>query len=233
MTLPAVVTILAVPVLLAVFVGCHLLRRAFARQELLPEEVALAAAWVFIVGSFVWLGVYLNGSTLLGFGAPWTWLTAAHFAFAGFGAITVTALSCRVVSSSRSLRVLRTLLIVHPIAYLVTAGGILGYRFCDEVGASSYGLIFIAQLGAVVLGRPNRIGRGPLILVVVALTVPLVTMVPALAWAWGRPMFGISGMVRYHGIVNAIGHVGLGFCAFAWGRVSSHSVIQKASQSAS
>lgn len=233
MTLAAVIALLIVPVLLASTAGCFLLKRAFARQELLPEEIALAAAWIFIVGSLVWLGVFLSGSTLLGFGEPWTWLTAAHFTFAGFGALTMTSLSCRVVSTQGSLRILRYLLIAHPIAYLVTAGGILGYRFCDELGAGSYVLIFVTQLGAVVLGRPNRIAGAPLFLVILALAVPLATMVPAVAWAWGRPIFDIAGMVRYHGIVNAIGHVGLGLFAFAWGRVPSHSAIQATTRPAS
>lgn len=233
MTPTAVVALLTVPVLLAITVGCTLLRRALARQEVLPEEIALAAAWIFIVGSLVWLGVFLSGSTLLGFGAPWTWITAAHFAFAGFGALTITAFSCRLVSIRRALRILRILLIAHPIAYLVTAAGILGYRYCDEVGAVGYALIFATQLGAVVLGRPNRIARVPLFLVVFALTIPLATMVPALAWAWGSPIFDVAGMVRYHGIVNAIGHVGLGLFAFAWGRVPARSVIKGAPFAAS
>ena len=228
MTLAAVVALLTLPVLLAIIVGCTLLRRAFAREELRPEEMALAAAWIFMAGGLVWLGVFLRGSTLLGFGAPWTWITAAHFAFAGFGALTVTSFSCRVVSNRRALRILRILLIAHPLAYLVTAAGILGFRSCDEVGAAGYVLIFVTQLGAVVLGRPDRITRAQLFLVVFALTVPLATMVPALAWAWGSPIFDLAGMVRYHGIVNAIGHVGLGLFAFAWARVPSHSVIQEA-----
>jgi hypothetical protein len=222
-----VIAILSAPVLLAIAVGCVLLRRAFARPKLLPEEMALAVAWVFMVGSLVWLGAFLGGSTLLGFGAPWTWLAAAHFAAAGFGALTVTALSCRVVSNRRSLRILRALLIAHPIAYLVTAAGITGIRYCNELGAASYELIFVMQLAAVVLGRPDRIARGPRLLLVLALVVPVATLVPALAWAWGRPIFDLAGMVRYHGMVNAIGHVAFGLAAFAWGRPPSHSILQQ------
>jgi hypothetical protein len=229
MTPAAVVGLLALPVLVAITVCYTFLRRAFARQELLPEEIALAAAWIFGVGSLVWLGVFLSGSTLLGFGAPWTWLAAAHFAFAGYGALTVTAFCCRVVAGRRALGILRVLLIAQPVAYLVTAAGILGYRHCDEVGATGYGLIFVTQLGAVVLGRPDRIARGPRCLLVVAMTVPLATMVPALAWAWGSPLFDIAGMVRYHGVINAIGHVGLGLSAIAWGRAPSHSIIREGS----
>lgn len=223
MTDATVVAILAVPFLLAIAVGCALLQRALARPERLPEEFALAGAWVFVVGSLVWLAAFLSGSSLLGFGAPWTWITAAHFAFAGFGALTVTALSCRVVSNRHALKVLRLLLVAHPLAYLVTAAGILGFRYCDEAGAVSYELIFVTQWGAVVLGRPARIARGPWLLLVLALTVPLATMAPALAWAWERPILEMSEMVYYHGIVNAVGHVGLAFAAFTWGRPPSHS----------
>lgn len=228
MTPGASIAVLAVPALLAIAAGCVLLRRAFAREKLLPEEVAFAAAWVFVVGSLVWLGVFLCGSTLLGFGAPWTWITAAHFAFAGFGALTVTAFCCRLVSNRRALRILRVLLVAHPVAYLVTAAGILGYAYCDEVAATSYGFIFLVQLGAVLKGQPHRIARSPAIFVVIALTVPVVTMIPALAWAWGTPIFDMGGMVRYHGIVNAVGHVGIGLLAFVWGRVQSHSAIRAA-----
>ena len=227
MTLAAVAAALAVPVLLAVASGCVLLRRAFAREERLVEEFALAVAWVFVVAGMVWLGAFLSGSTLFGFGEPWTWLAAAHFVFAGYGALTVTALSCRVVSDRRALGILRVLLFAHPAAYLVTAAGILGFRGCDEAGATGYALIFTAQLGAVVFGKPGRIAKGPLCLLVFSLAVPLATMVPALAWAWGRPFLDIGGMARYHGIVNAIGHVGLALCAFAWGRAPSHSGLRK------
>jgi hypothetical protein len=227
MTSATVVALLAVPVVVATAAGCVLLKRAFARPQLLPEEIALAAAWVFIVGGLVWLGVFLAESTLLGFGAPWSWLAAAHFGAAGFGALTVTALCCRVVSGRRALRILRILLVVHPVAYLVTAAGISGHRYCNEVGAASYELIFVTQLGAVLFGRSNRMASGPRILLVLALTVPVITLVPSLAWAWARPFLGLDEMVRYHGLVNAIGHVGLGLAALLWGRPPSHSVIQK------
>jgi len=219
-----VIAILSGPAVLAIAIGSILLKKAFTRPVILPEEIALAAAWVFVVGSLVWLGVFLSGSTLLGFGAPWTWITAAHFAFAGFGTLTITSLSCRMVSRRRALSVLRLLLFAHPVAYLVTAAGILGFRYCDEIGAASYAAIFVAQLSAVVFGQPTRIARAPMLLVVASLSVPLVAMVPAIAWAWGRPIFDMADMVRYHGIVNATGHVGLGFVAFAWGRPQSHSI---------
>ena len=224
MDIPLVIALLSAPIFLAIAMGWILLRRAMAHSQVLLEEYALAGAWVFVVGSLVWLGVFLNGSTLLGFGAPWTWITAAHFAFAGYGALTITSLSCRMVSGKCALRILRVLLLVHPVMYLLTAAGILGFRYCDEIATTGYSILFTLQLGAVVLGQPNRIARGPKVVVTFALTVPLFTMIPASAWGWGKPIFDLYDMVRYHGVVNAIGHVGFGLIAFAWGRPSSHSL---------
>lgn len=223
MSLLSVIALLILPVLFAVGMGSVLLKRACMRPKLLPEELALAVAWVFMVGSLVWLGAYLGDYKLLGFGAPWSWLAASHFAFAGYGALTVTALTCRSVSHPKAIRVLRYLLVAHPIAYLITAAGISGYPYCDELGASSYELIFIIQLIAFICGQPDRMGKGARRLLTVSLVVPVVTLVFALAWAWGRPIFDLSGMVRYHGLMNAFGHVGLGLIAFAWGRPRSHS----------
>jgi hypothetical protein len=221
MSYTTVAAILALPLFSAVLVGTVLLKRALSQPKLVPEQFALAFAWVFVVGSLVWLGVFLSGSTLLGFGEPWTWLAAAHFAFAGFGALTITALSCRVVSDTAMRGVLRILLIAHPVAYLVTAAGISGYAYGDELGASGYLLLFTTQLWAVTRGKPDRIARYPRLLLTVALAVPVITLIPAVAWAWGKPIFDLAGMVRYHGIVNAVGHVGFGLLAFAWGRPPS------------
>jgi hypothetical protein len=224
------IVLFGVPILLAVATGCALLRRAFARAELLSEEVALAVAWVFVAGSLVWLRAFVRETTLLGFAAPWTWLAASHSAAAGFGALTVTALTCRVVSTARGLRTLRILLVAHPVAYLVTVAGINGFPYCNELGAASYELIFIIQLSAFAFGRPDRMARGPRYLVALALLVPVVTLVFAIAWAWRRPIFDLTGMVRYHGLTNAIGHVGLGMAAFGWGRPQAHSPIRAVAQ---
>lgn len=223
--------LVAPAIALAIATGLVLLRKALGRQRVLPEEVALAAAWVFVVGGLVWLRAFLGDSTLLGFGAPWTWLAASHFAAAGFGALTITALTCRAVSDARALRILRMLLVAHPVAYLVTAAGISGVRHCNELAAVSYELIFATQLVAFMFCGADRMARGPGYMLVVALAVPVVTLVFALAWAFGRPLFDLGGMVRYHGLVNAMGHVGLGLAAFAWGRPHAHSPARAASLS--
>jgi len=217
------IALLTVALLGVALIGYRLLRRALGRVHVLAEEVALALAWTFVGGGLIWLGAYLRGEKLLGFAAPWTWLAAAHFGAAGFGALTITALTCRAVSNARALSMLRALLVVHPVAYLVTAAGISGVPRCNEVGATAYELIFVTQLGAFVLGRPDRIARGPRLVVALSLLVPVVTLVPSLAWAWGAPLFDLSEMIRYHGLVNAVGHLGLGLIAFGWGSPEAHS----------
>ena len=115
---------------------------------------------------------------------------------------------------------------MHPVAYLTTAAGISGIAYCDKIGAISYELLFLAQLGAFSLGRPYRMPRASRALLTLALNVPIATVILAALWAWNHPVVDLWGMVRYHGLVNAIGHVGLGFLAFAWGRPASHSPIQ-------
>lgn len=97
---------------------------------------------------------------------------------------------------------------------------------CEKLGAAAFEGIFLTQFGAVVFGRPNRMGRVPQRLLLVALLVPVITLVPALAWAWRTPLFELRGMVRYHGLVNAIAHVGLGLAAFAWGRPQAHAPLR-------
>ncbi|MEM8559267.1 MAG: YndJ family transporter [Bacteroidota bacterium] len=224
--------LLTIPICLAIGIGSTLLIRSWKRTRLLPEEVALAVAWVFVVGGLVWLEAYLKGSTLLGFGPPWTWLAAAHFGAAGYGALTVTALVCRTVSHLQAQCTLRVLLAVHPVAYLVTAAGISGVRYCSELGALSYFVLFVVQLGAFFFGNPSRISVGPRILLALALAVPLGTIVPALAWAWQQPLLDLGGMVKYHGVVNAIGHVGLGLLALGWGRPQSHAPFREPASNA-
>ena len=66
MTNATVTAFLAVLALLAIVVGWFLLRRAVANPEFLLEEFGLAVAWVFVVGSLVWLSAFLSGSTLKG-----------------------------------------------------------------------------------------------------------------------------------------------------------------------
>lgn len=65
--------------------------RTARRPVLALEDLMMALAWVFLVGAAFWAEAWLSDSSQLGFEAPWTWLTAAHFIVAGFGALSVSA----------------------------------------------------------------------------------------------------------------------------------------------
>ncbi len=216
---------LVVLVSLAVVGGLVRLRDALARPVILAEEVALAVACAFVAGGAVWLRAGLTESTFLGFGAPWTWLTAAHFAVAGYGALTISALSARLIRSGWSRRVMHAVLVLHPITFAFVAAGITGLPYVDRIGAVGYLVLFVVQVGAVgaaavrapvgarhAAGLPRAVGVGMLL---VSLTVPVVTVLPAVAWALGSPFWDLDGMIRYHGIASALGHAVLGLAAMA------------------
>jgi hypothetical protein len=203
----------------ALYAGARLLREALRRPVLLVEDLALAAAWAFVLGGLVWLRAHLTGSALLGFGEPWTWLTASHFGAAGYGALTVTALVTRMVEGERARRLFIALLVAHPIAFACTAAGIAGVRVLDQIGAPIYLAIFLAQAVAWTVAAAPAGPRAVRMALVLALWLPVATMVPAVAWAWGVQVWDLGEMIRYHGGANAAGHVGLGLGTLALLRV--------------
>jgi hypothetical protein len=208
--------LLVVPALACLLAGGYLLREALRRPVLLVEDIALALAWLFPLGGLIWLEAYLTGSTLFGFGPPWTWLTAAHFGAAGFGALSVSAWLVRTLPARAPRRVLQALLFVHPVAFACVVAGIAGASYFDRAGALAFGLLFAVQASVYCLAsRPG----GPLVvrlLLGLALWVPVVTIVPAVSWAFGRPLWNLDEMISFHGLVNAIGHVGVALAALAW-----------------
>lgn len=210
------VAVLMLPVLGALLAGWVQLRRTARRSALLTEDVMLAFAWVFPVGAAFWLEAWLSDSSRLGFGAPWTWLTASHFMVAGFGALSVSAWMTRTIPTPKARRVMHGLLLLHPFAFASVAAGLTGVPFFDEVGAVLYETLFVVQAVLyLVAARP----LGPWlarVLLGVALWVPVATLLPAMAWAWGHPVWSMDEMVAYHGLVNAIGHAGLGLAMLAW-----------------
>jgi len=210
---------------LAIVVGALLFRRALLRPMILLEELALAFSWSYVVGGALWLRAWVTESSFLGFVSPWTWLTASHFHVAGFGALTVSALATRMTRSPPSRRIMHVLLLAHPVLFALVAAGINGASHAAEVGAIGYLALFVVQLALVGVaaarvpvgavharGVARTIALGLLIL---ALAVPVATLVPAVAWSVGSPLWNLEQMIRYHGIVNALGHVVVGLVALA------------------
>lgn len=209
------VALLSLPVLGAVVAGMAMVREAARRPHLALEDLMMAFAWVYPVGAAFWLEAWLTDSSRLGFGAPWTWLTASHFMAAGFGALTVSAWLTR-MTHGRARRVMHVLLFVHPVAFAAVAAGLTGVPMADEVGAPLYAALFVVQAGVVLFATERRGPFAARVGLGLAALVPVATLVPAVGWASGRPLWSMDEMVRFHGITNAIGHAGLGLAMLAW-----------------
>lgn len=191
---------------LAVVLGLRALPRALSRPALQASEVGLAAAWIWAVGGGVWLLVSASGGTLRGFGGTWALLTAAHFHAAGFAAIAVTALLVRALGRGA------WLLALHPIAFALVAAGIDGAPALEKAGTVAYIALFAAQWGVAVRGGVARRRGGRLVLL--ALTVPLITLALAADWALGARRLDLMQMAWLHGLANAVGHGLLGLWGF-------------------
>lgn len=212
------VALLSVPVVAAGAAGFLLLREAARRPQPAAEDIMQALAWAYPIGAAVWLEAWLTGSSLLGFGAPWTWLTASHFMTAGFGALSVSAWMTR-MTSGRARLVMLAVLFAHPVAFAAVAAGLSGVPMADEVGAPLYATLFLVQACVYCIASQRRGPRIARLGLGLALLVPVFTLLPAVGWAWGRALWsmdGIDEMVRYHGITNAVGHAALGLAMLAW-----------------
>ena len=191
-----------------VVVGLRSLQRSLSRPILQASEVGLASAWVWVVGGGVWLYVYSADTSLLGFRGSWALLTAAHFHAAGFAAVSLTSLMVRATDRGR------WLLVIHPVAFALVAAGLAGVRVLDQIGTVVYLGLFGAQW--VVALRSGLIHRRGGLLVLLAMSVPIVTLILALDWALGGRHLDLAQMAWMHGFANAIGHGVLGLLGFAW-----------------
>ena len=202
--------VIALYIGVAVAIGVVLLRRALQHTPLRLDALCLAAAWAYAVGGALWLRAWLVGQPFLGFEAPWTWLTAVHFHAAGLGSWSVSALAARFVGDVRRYRIMAGVLLAHPVAFSLVAAGINGAAGVDIAGACFYWLLYAVQLIAVAPALPRRRASHALR---IALAVPLVMLLPSIAWSLGTPLLGFDKMIVFHGLVNVAGHVALGLGA--------------------
>lgn len=184
------------------------------------EVVGLPAlvAWGWLPVAAGWFTASRAGVAPLGFGEPITLLTAAHFHVAGFGLSVLagaTAHRLRGRGAGRLAWVAWLLVTTGPI--LVATGFTIDEPTLNMVGAFvvAGGVYLLSACLVMVAGpwpRPARTCAR------IAAVVPLVPMVLAVAYSLGpvlgTPAPSIELMVRAHGIVNALGFVGLGLAAF-------------------
>lgn len=201
-----------------------LVRLAERPRRCLPDLAADLARIYLPVGA-LWLAAYLGDLTVMGFAGLQCLLTAAHFHYAGFGACAVVALLGRSLDDEGDAvgapwRVLYTLggaglLVGVPLL----AAGIAVWRPLEHVAAWDVALA-TAATGLVLVRRATRPSAGwARGMSALAGLATLVSATLALQFAaHGFARLGgdaLARMVRYHGLVNALGFVGCALVAFA------------------
>ncbi|HEY8599233.1 MAG TPA: YndJ family transporter [Thermomicrobiales bacterium] len=187
----------------------------FARAE----EVAIDAGLGSLVVGGGWLCASRAGLPLGGFSEPIVSLTAAHFHYAGFGALLLAGLAGRhwPVAPALPRRLLR-LIVAGIIAAIPLVALAISDLLPEPPGAFLLTVCLLALSGVVAtlvrrLGSP--VARG---LLLVSALAPLLPMALACAYTLRDPfpMIGLTIplMVRFHGLVNAIGFVLCGLLAW-------------------
>lgn len=209
--------------LLCGLAALHGLLRFLARRSLAPAELALDLGLVWLPGAAAWLLVYRGDLVLGGFGGLAAILTAGHFHAAGFGALVMVGLLGRGLGDAPDWTrpVYRLVAVVLMLAFPLLAVGIgAGARPVELAGAGLYvlGLPLLAGLQLVAAARlRDRPAWARVLLVLSSGSLLLSTTLAGMYAAQG--FYGaavpILTMLRAHGLVNALGFLGLGL--LAWG----------------
>ena len=203
------------------------LARALRHRGRFPlEEVAVDLGMAYLVVGGAWTFAYVNELTVMGFAGLQCLLTAAHFHYAGFGACVVAGLLGRALPARGLVRVLHlpaTLGMMSGIALL--AAGIAAFHPLERIAAWVVAGSLVS-LGLLLVWRAAHPGRT---LARVALGLAgLSTLCSGALAAWfsatGFAMLGyeaLKTMISLHGLVNALGFVGLGLLGLRWLRPDS------------
>lgn len=209
--------VLVIPVV-AVATGLALssLRRwSRGHRELL--DLAWPVAFAYLVVGTVWLGADRLGLEPAGFAPPFVQLTAVHFVYAGFASTLVAALVRRETAPAAP-RSSATAVILVGVAPPMIALGFTAVDALLTVGAVvlTIGLYVVAAL--LWLGvAPTAPPTARVLLRLSALAV-LAPMLLAVHWAAGATFgfrsLSIPTMAMTHGVMNAVGFVGLGLAGW-------------------
>lgn len=219
---PAAAALMIPWALFAACVGLIAAARALWHSRSAPELV-IDVALVMVPGGAVWLAVYRMDLVLGGFGGLATVLTAGHFHTAGFGALIVAGLVGRAVAGApRARRVHAVVAAALVLAYAAMAAGIAtGEHAFELAGASLYAFALPAIAGLQMFAGVRVADRPARALLVLSSLCLLVSTVYALRFA-AEGFYGaavpIMTMLRMHGLVNAVGFVGLG--VWGWRRAA-------------
>lgn len=200
----------------------HGLLRLLARRDLDLAELALDLALVWLPGAAVWLLVFRGDWVLGGFGGLAAALTAGHFHAAGFGALVMVGLLGRGLADGPAWTrpVHRVAALVLLLAFPLLAAGIgAGVRPVELAGAGLYvlGLPLLAGLQLVAAAHLRDRPAWARVLLASSALALLVGVAFAARFA-AQGFYGaavpIGTMLRAHGLVNALGFLGLGLLAW-------------------
>lgn len=197
----------------------HGLTRAFGAGRPI-EELSVAAGFVYLAVGGGWFVLWRSGVAIMDLGEHVPLLTAIHFHYAGFASPILVGFV------GRELRAAHTRLwpVYAGAALLVIVGpalvalGIAGVRMIEAPAAAvlAAGTATVALLALALLLR--RVGAATQALLAVSSAAAVVAMTLAFVYAVGNPL-GISAialedMVRWHGVLNALGYVLCGLLAW-------------------
>lgn len=204
--------------LFTVAVGLLAAVRVFKKHSRSVTELVIDVSLVMVPGGAVWLTAYRSDIVIGGFGGLAAALTAGHFHTAGFGALVIAGLVGRAVAGMPLARRIHAVVAAAMVVgYGCMAAGIASGEHAFELaGASLYAFALPAIAALQVFAGVRRAdGPGRVLLVLSSLCL-LVSTVYALRFA-AEGFYGaavpIMTMLRMHGLVNAVGFVGLGL----WG----------------
>lgn len=197
-------------------------RRFVTRERRTIATTAGDLARAYVPVGAAWLGAYAGDLQVMQFHGLQCLLTAAHFHYAGFGACTVTALVGHSLDDTPTPAWVRTLYSVAAVGMMagiaLLAAGITASRTLEHLAGWEVAAC-TAIMGALLLRRATLPAR-PLARGLFALSGAATALSSALAFDFARSGFARLGahtlerMVRYHGLVNALGFVGCALVAF-------------------
>lgn len=202
----------------------HGLVRLVSRSRLSLPELAIDVGLLALPGAAVWLLVYRGEWVLGGFGGLSALLTAAHFHAAGFGTLVMAGLLGRGLAEARLPRaraIHAATTVALLLAFPLLAGGIAtGIRAIELAGAGLYVVALPLLAGLQVAAAVHLRDRPGGLRALLGLSAASLVLSTVFAGRFAMQGFygaavPIATMLRFHGLVNGLGFLGLGLLAWS------------------
>ncbi|TCT19957.1 YndJ-like protein [Melghiribacillus thermohalophilus] len=184
-----------------VFLAAYGVFRFFTRGGYYVEETLIDVSYIYMGIGGLWYVVYMMDGELFGFSGLVALLTAIHFHYSSLYVPLFTGLFGRIIKNERTLPAwyqwMSAMIMISPI---LIAAGITYSRIAEVISVS----LFVLAL--LVYGIMSLIIKNWLI----NLSSLLLIFSMVMAFLYAIRVVDIPFMIDAHGLVNAIGFVGLG-----------------------